>query len=128
MCIRDSQYSDGKTYTGEWKRSKMNGRGVTKWSDGRYYEGEYIDDKKQGQGKFLWPDGKEFIGYWKNGRQHGIGTVIMPDGEKKTGEWIDGRRIRSVSYTHLRAHETPEHLVCRLLLEKKNNITSHILY
>src|SRR5665254_20284 len=26
---------------------------------------------------------------------------------------------RSVSYTHLRAHETPEHLVCRLLLEKK---------
>src|SRR5678815_3222743 len=27
----------------------------------------------------------------------------------------------SVSYTHLRAHETPEHLVCRLLLEKKKN-------
>ena len=26
---------------------------------------------------------------------------------------------KSVSYTHLRAHETPEHLVCRLLLEKK---------
>src|SRR5678815_896866 len=27
--------------------------------------------------------------------------------------------LNSVSYTHLRAHETPEHLVCRLLLEKK---------
>ena len=27
--------------------------------------------------------------------------------------------LESVSYTHLRAHETPEHLVCRLLLEKK---------
>src|SRR5674536_379722 len=25
----------------------------------------------------------------------------------------------SVSYTHLRAHETPEQLVCRLLLENK---------
>src|SRR5678815_1882884 len=25
------------------------------------------------------------------------------------------RGIRAVSYTHLRAHETPEHLVCRLL-------------
>src|SRR5678816_79583 len=25
---------------------------------------------------------------------------------------------KAVSYTHLRAHETPEHLVCRLLLEK----------
>eukprot|EP00658_Telonema_sp_P-2_P054699 TRINITY_DN43515_c0_g1_i1.p1 TRINITY_DN43515_c0_g1~~TRINITY_DN43515_c0_g1_i1.p1 ORF type:complete len:135 (+),score=10.40 TRINITY_DN43515_c0_g1_i1:357-761(+) len=30
--------------------------------------------------------------------------------------------ISPVSYTHLRAHETPEHLVCRLLLEKKKNI------
>src|SRR5678815_4339882 len=29
--------------------------------------------------------------------------------------------IVTVSYTHLRAHETPEHLVCRLLLEKKNH-------
>eukprot|EP00658_Telonema_sp_P-2_P077943 TRINITY_DN7181_c0_g1_i1.p1 TRINITY_DN7181_c0_g1~~TRINITY_DN7181_c0_g1_i1.p1 ORF type:complete len:281 (-),score=87.46 TRINITY_DN7181_c0_g1_i1:25-867(-) len=31
------------------------------------------------------------------------------------------RQVRAVpvSYTHLRAHETPEHLVCRLLLEKK---------
>src|SRR5678816_4839594 len=28
-------------------------------------------------------------------------------------------RVVAVSYTHLRAHETPEHLVCRLLLEKK---------
>src|SRR5678816_4720613 len=29
------------------------------------------------------------------------------------------RGREAVSYTHLRAHETPEHLVCRLLLEKK---------
>eukprot|EP00658_Telonema_sp_P-2_P081558 TRINITY_DN8396_c0_g1_i1.p2 TRINITY_DN8396_c0_g1~~TRINITY_DN8396_c0_g1_i1.p2 ORF type:complete len:230 (-),score=60.52 TRINITY_DN8396_c0_g1_i1:23-712(-) len=29
------------------------------------------------------------------------------------------RASTPVSYTHLRAHETPEHLVCRLLLEKK---------
>src|SRR5678816_1720465 len=30
------------------------------------------------------------------------------------------RDTQTVTYTHLRAHETPEHLVCRLLLEKKN--------
>src|SRR5678815_1187785 len=29
--------------------------------------------------------------------------------------WAGG--LSAVSYTHLRAHETPEHLVCRLLLE-----------
>src|SRR5678815_930988 len=34
-----------------------------------------------------------------------IGYVIIP--------------MLVLSYTHLRAHETPEHLVCRLLLEKK---------
>src|SRR5678815_2915354 len=28
--------------------------------------------------------------------------------------WV---KLEAVSYTHLRAHETPEHLVCRLLLE-----------
>eukprot|EP00658_Telonema_sp_P-2_P036308 TRINITY_DN26296_c0_g1_i1.p1 TRINITY_DN26296_c0_g1~~TRINITY_DN26296_c0_g1_i1.p1 ORF type:complete len:224 (-),score=46.29 TRINITY_DN26296_c0_g1_i1:19-690(-) len=32
-----------------------------------------------------------------------------------------------VSYTHLRAHETPEHLVCRLLLEKKKKNTTDII-
>ena len=32
---------------------------------------------------------------------------------------------KSVSYTHLRAHETVLDLVCRLLLEKKNNTKPH---
>ena len=27
-------------------------------------------------------------------------------------------RVKAVSYTHLRAHETDSYLVCRLLLEK----------
>ena len=29
--------------------------------------------------------------------------------------------LQTVSYTHLRAHETDSYLVCRLLLEKKKN-------
>eukprot|EP00658_Telonema_sp_P-2_P048067 TRINITY_DN36583_c0_g1_i1.p1 TRINITY_DN36583_c0_g1~~TRINITY_DN36583_c0_g1_i1.p1 ORF type:complete len:343 (-),score=69.48 TRINITY_DN36583_c0_g1_i1:58-1086(-) len=33
---------------------------------------------------------------------------------------------KAVSYTHLRAHETPEHLVCRLLLEKKKKYIEQI--
>src|SRR5678816_1381106 len=28
---------------------------------------------------------------------------------------VTGAALDAVSYTHLRAHETPEHLVCRLL-------------
>ena len=34
-------------------------------------------------------------------------------------ETIWQNSINSVSYTHLRAHETDSYLVCRLLLEKK---------
>ena len=37
--------------------------------------------------------------------------------------WVLGTNFDAVSYTHLRAHETVLDLVCRLLLEKKNNET-----
>src|SRR5674536_376148 len=35
-----------------------------------------------------------------------------------------GADVAPVSYTHLRAHETPEHLVCRLLLAKPTRLLS----
>src|SRR5678816_4226124 len=38
-------------------------------------------------------------------------------GETYQGYSWDTEAFEAVSYTHLRAHETPEHLVCRLLLE-----------
>src|SRR5674536_102315 len=37
-------------------------------------------------------------------------------------------RTSPMSYTHLRAHETPEHLVCRLLLEKKKKNDNKGIY
>ena len=41
---------------------------------------------------------------------------------KSFGVWLSlARAPGSVSYTHLRAHETGRNLVCRLLLEKKKN-------
>ena len=36
--------------------------------------------------------------------------------------------LKSVSYTHLRAHETKANLVCRLLLEKKKKNKTHTLH
>ncbi len=47
---------------------------------------------------------------------------------RKRGEQtgLDTRVVIAVSYTHLRAHETPEHLVCRLLLEKKKTINNKL--
>src|SRR5674536_396033 len=58
------------------------------------------------------------------GDPHGLVLVGVRqrDGELLTTE-AAGDVVRAqpapVSYTHLRAHETPEHLVCRLLLAKK---------
>ena len=46
------------------------------------------------------------------------GVIPHPENEKDEMKRI-GMSNAPVSYTHLRAHETPEHLVCRLLLEKK---------
>ena len=37
-------------------------------------------------------------------------------------------KLKPVSYTHLRAHETVLDLVCRLLLEKKKNVVYLRLY
>eukprot|EP00658_Telonema_sp_P-2_P002890 TRINITY_DN11064_c0_g1_i9.p1 TRINITY_DN11064_c0_g1~~TRINITY_DN11064_c0_g1_i9.p1 ORF type:complete len:131 (-),score=47.50 TRINITY_DN11064_c0_g1_i9:23-415(-) len=76
-----------------------------------------------------------------------VRTAVLRSAEFNQGklganlaQWVDGNLVVTmpdvvtpedfqtmpVSYTHLRAHETPEHLVCRLLLEKKKkNKTIH---
>ena len=50
---------------------------------------------------------------------HSEDGVEGPEGRFSDSGGFRGTRL-PVSYTHLRAHETPEHLVCRLLLETKN--------
>eukprot|EP00658_Telonema_sp_P-2_P015870 TRINITY_DN16132_c0_g1_i2.p1 TRINITY_DN16132_c0_g1~~TRINITY_DN16132_c0_g1_i2.p1 ORF type:complete len:106 (+),score=21.52 TRINITY_DN16132_c0_g1_i2:150-467(+) len=62
----------------------------------------------------------------------GVRTIIIflqyPSGWDGCKWWgVDdcSHGCAAVSYTHLRAHETPEHLVCRLLLEKKKKTTEH---
>eukprot|EP00658_Telonema_sp_P-2_P019217 TRINITY_DN17558_c0_g1_i2.p1 TRINITY_DN17558_c0_g1~~TRINITY_DN17558_c0_g1_i2.p1 ORF type:complete len:110 (-),score=6.14 TRINITY_DN17558_c0_g1_i2:6-335(-) len=54
-------------------------------------------------------------------QQPPVSDYIASNGNRVPGqcEREGGTTGISVSYTHLRAHETPEHLVCRLLLEKK---------
>ena len=51
-------------------------------------------------------------------RHPDYGSPRMTDWLQEQGYAVNHKRV-AVSYTHLRAHETPEQLVCRLLLEKK---------
>ena len=46
--------------------------------------------------------------------------VAIPVYDQVSGLLGAAACINTVSYTHLRAHETLMNLVCRLLLEKKN--------
>mgnify|MGYP003376731272 CR=1 FL=1 len=67
------------------------------------------------------------------GREAALSRLLPP--LARTREGLDPRALDAephrraartfgpVSYTHLRAHETVLDLVCRLLLEKKNNST-----
>eukprot|EP00658_Telonema_sp_P-2_P059173 TRINITY_DN47906_c0_g1_i1.p1 TRINITY_DN47906_c0_g1~~TRINITY_DN47906_c0_g1_i1.p1 ORF type:complete len:102 (-),score=16.46 TRINITY_DN47906_c0_g1_i1:19-324(-) len=58
-------------------------------------------------------------------KQHRLRETDHPGVSPRKQMFLNGKSaalnecLNSVSYTHLRAHETPEHLVCRLLLEKK---------
>ena len=50
-----------------------------------------------------------------------VPEVVLEHPEVVTQLHREFIRAGSVSYTHLRAHETSLHLVCRLLLEKKRS-------
>ena len=39
-------WPDGKTYSGEWEKNKMDGHGLLKWADGKEYEGKFVSDKR----------------------------------------------------------------------------------
>src|SRR5678815_1563349 len=43
-----------------------------------------------------------------------VECIEEPDVESMEANVLMGNALHPVSYTHLRAHETPEHLVCRL--------------
>src|SRR5678815_5649607 len=64
---------------------------------------------------------RKYVQTWIAGKTHGKFYVGRMSGGLFGGVTVDSIEIRDeedslfpVSYTHLRAHETPEHLVCRL--------------
>ena len=77
----------GKTYIGEFKDGKMNGKGSVTGSDGFKYVGEFKNDKMNGKGTMTWKSGGNYVGEWKDGLMEGLGTYTYGNGEKKTGIW-----------------------------------------
>ena len=78
----------------------------------------YLDPDKPGQAQMVTLYGSGALGYF---------WVTFPD-QATVAFNAYVKSFTAVSYTHLRAHETPEHLVCRPLLEKKKYLPHTITH
>src|SRR5680860_763694 len=98
--------------------------GHTTWEGVRNYQARNFirDDMKVGDGVLFYHSSAKPPGVAGLAR---ISRAAYPDPTARDSKshYYDAKASdedpRSVSYTHLRAHETDSYLVCRLLLEKK---------
>ena len=114
MCIRDrnlpsdiSEEMVAKVYKTAWE---WGCKGITVYRDGSRTGVLVSADSPEKGGKMMKSMPKE--------RPVELEAEVVRF-KNANEQWI--AFVGPVSYTHLRAHETPEHLVCRLLLEKKNH-------
>eukprot|EP00929_Paragymnodinium_shiwhaense_P079472 TRINITY_DN41373_c0_g1_i1.p1 TRINITY_DN41373_c0_g1~~TRINITY_DN41373_c0_g1_i1.p1 ORF type:complete len:362 (+),score=58.51 TRINITY_DN41373_c0_g1_i1:176-1261(+) len=92
-----SNFSDGRTYCGQWVNGHMNGRGTLNWPDGSVYVGGMKEDRRHGEGTLTWPDGRKYIGQWLEGNQDGEGLVLDAKGTELTGIWAGGQLVKITS-------------------------------
>ena len=96
-------YIDGHEYVGDFKGGEMNGEGVFTWSDGAVYVGEYKDDLRNGQGTYIWSGksaGNKYVGAWEENKMHGLGTYIYASGDKYVGHFKNNVRHGVGRYTY----------------------------
>mmetsp|Transcript_50787 Transcript_50787/g.120686 ORF Transcript_50787/g.120686 Transcript_50787/m.120686 type:complete len:212 (+) Transcript_50787:103-738(+) len=88
------EWSDGRSYDGQFANGKFNGYGKMVWQAQLgvlSYEGQYQNDLKHGIGKFCWADGRTYEGEWQNGKRHGKGLYTSSSGDKKVCHWADDK-------------------------------------
>jgi hypothetical protein len=73
-------FNDGSSYSGEWRGSHIEGRGVFMWANGDRFEGEWKHDVQHGQGTYAAADGSMYYGGWKDGVKDGEGVYRSPWG------------------------------------------------
>ena len=95
------QLKGGSSYTGEFKKNRMHGKGTYSWSDGVTFSGLFEKSViAEGEGEYNWnaPQASTYKGRVSGslGLRNGKGTFecTLPDGSKLvyTGDWIDGKR------------------------------------
>ena len=86
------RWGSERTYEGNWKNGKMDGKGKLILIDGSYYVGEFVNGQKCGKGFYAWNKDKYYDGEWKNDKQNGYG-IYYKNGKQLKGFWINGKLI-----------------------------------
>jgi hypothetical protein len=86
---------DGMHYVGDWKDGACNGKGASKSPEGNTYVGDFVDDKYHGKGTmFFGPGahkGDSYSGDFFQGEQTGQGVYKWANQNKYTGPFIGGK-------------------------------------
>lgn len=99
-------YENKDTFKGQLVGYTKHGYGIYTWSDGGSYSGEWKLDDYHGYGIFKWPDNTSYQGMWNNDKYHGYGTFAWPNGDAYFGEWIDGFPVDILSKRAVGALDT----------------------
>ena len=86
MNYRDTYYSKGIIYEGDYKEGKRHGKGKQySTSFAAFYEGDWKDDDYNGKGKRFHPNGGDTGLYFDNDSVRTDGSVFY-NGEYKDGD------------------------------------------
>ena len=93
------KYTDGRVYSGYWKKGRPHGVGKYSQADGSYREGDWVESKFTGKGTNVTSLGKRTVGEWNNGLLNGEGSVFLVNNDKYDGNWDNGISFGAARYT-----------------------------
>ena len=127
-CFGTCTSDDGTKYVGEWKNDQSHGQGTETYANGDKYVGQWKNGKYPGQGIKTYAEGRVEKGEWENNKYVKIpskevgvaaSTKQIQTKDKNLSKadlkplpspgkvvLALGKNMETVSYTHLRAHET----------------------
>lgn len=56
-------------YDGEFRDNECNGNGVIRYPDGKTFEGNWKNGKKNGKCSYTWPNGAKYFVFYLDGRK-----------------------------------------------------------
>jgi hypothetical protein len=84
------EFTNGNIYYGEWHDQFIEGVGTMKYNNGDVYIGQFIKGRINGTGQMQYSNGSNYNGNWKNNLRHGSGKLTTVEGQTIAGKWIEG--------------------------------------